>query len=183
MRHYCRGKGKDGLWYDGYYIRMNNDSHYIFPEYNDNKLQKVDGNTITEYTGQYDKSGIEICEGDIVQERTIPKGSPDFALIGIVKFGEYKNDVMVAERGDYREYNNKCYMPTCYGWYVQYVKYIIDPKVWRTDDGNGIIKYDHCCGLLQTIQKCMEYKEPFEIIGNIFDNPELLELSKGDINE
>lgn len=179
MRHYCRGKGKDGVWYDGYYIRMTAGSHYIFPEYNDNKLQEVDKNTITEYTNLYDKNDIEICEGDIVQERIIPKGSPDFALIGIVKFGEYKDDVMVAERGDYREYNNQCYMPTCYGWYVQYVKYVIDPTVWRTDNGNGNIKYDHCRGLLQIIQQCMKHEEPFEIIGNIFDNPELLELNEG----
>lgn len=42
MRHYCRGKGNDGFWYDGYYIKMNNNSHYIFSEYNDNKLLMFD---------------------------------------------------------------------------------------------------------------------------------------------
>ena len=41
MRHYCRGKGKDGVWYDGYYIRMTAGLHYIFQAYNDSKIQKM----------------------------------------------------------------------------------------------------------------------------------------------
>lgn len=174
MRRYYRGKGKDGIWYDGYYIKMNNDSHYIFSEYNDNKLQEVDKNTITEYTNLYDKNDIEICEGDIVQQKTAQRGTKYFVRVGIVKFGKYKDDITVTENSYYIKYNNQyvynMYMPICYGWYIQYVKQIIDPLLRHAKNSDA--RYDRCCGLLQ----CIQHREPFEIIGNIFDNPELLEL-------
>ena len=148
MRHYCRGKGKDGVWYDGYYIRMNNDSHYIFPEYNDNKLQEVDENTITEYTGQYDKSGIEICEGDIVRLKY--RKNESASEVGVVKFGEYK-------------LNRYDAFPRYFGCYIS-VKKLVDVVEVPIDGKISI-------SLIDVI-----YNGEVKIIGNIFDNPELLEL-------
>lgn len=156
MRHYCRGKGKDGVWYDGYYIRMNNDSHYIFPEYNDNKLQEVDENTITEYTGQYDTSGIEICEGDIVRLKY--RKSDISSEVGVVKFGEYK-------------LNRYDAFPRYFGYYIS-VKKLVAPYV---NTGEVILDGEISIGLID-----INYDGEIKIIGNIFDNPELLELSKGD---
>lgn len=152
MRHYCRGKGKDGVWYDGYYIRMNNNSHYIFPEYNDNKLQKVDKNTITEYTNLYDKNDIEICEGDIVQLKY--RKNESASEVGVVKFGEYK-------------FNRYDEFPRYLGYYIS-VKKLVDVVEVPLDGKISI-------SLIDVI-----YNGEVEIIGNIFDNPELLELSKGD---
>lgn len=54
MRHYCRGKGKDGVWYDGYYVKLN-DSHFIYTGYAETNCgeyfpdaYEVDGKTVTE---------------------------------------------------------------------------------------------------------------------------------------
>lgn len=152
MRRYYRGKGKDGIWYDGYYIKMNNDSHYIFPEYNDNKLQEVDKNTITEYTNLYDKNDIEICEGDIVQLKY--RKNESASEVGVVKFGEYK-------------FNRYDEFPRYLGYYIS-VKKLVDVVEVPLDGKISI-------SLIDVI-----YNGEVEIIGNIFDNPELLELSKGD---
>lgn len=158
MRHYCRDKGKDGvwykdgLWYDGYHIRMSNKLHYIFPEYNDNKLQEVDENTITEYTRQYDKNNIEICEGDIVQLKY--RKSDITSVVGVVKFGEYKLN-------RYDEF------PRYFGYYIS-VKKIVAPYV---NAGEVILDGEISIGLID-----IRYDGEIKIIGNIFDNPELLKI-------
>lgn len=86
---------------------------------------------------------------------------------GVVKFGRYAGHIMVPESSHYDKYNNQYvynrYMPICYGWYIQYVK--------QYNYKNDGVKYNRCCGLLQCMQN-----EPIEIIGNIFDNPKLLEI-------
>lgn len=148
MRRYYRGKGKDGIWYDGYYIKMNNDSHYIFSEYNDNKLQEVDKNTITEYTNLYDKNDVEICEGDIVQLKY--RKNESASEVGVIKFGEYK-------------FNRYDEFPRYLGYYIS-VKKLVDVVEVPLDGKFSI-------SLIDVI-----YNGDVEIIGNIFDNPELLEL-------
>lgn len=148
MRRYYRGKGKDGIWYDGYYIKMNNDSHYIFSEYNDNKLQEVDKNTITEYTNLYDKNDVEICEGDIVQLKY--RKNESASEVGVIKFGEYK-------------FNRYDEFPRYLGYYIS-VKKLVDVVEVPLDGKFSI-------SLIDVI-----YNGDVEIIGNIFDNPKLLEL-------
>lgn len=106
--------------------------------------------TIGQYTGLKDKNSTKIYEGDIVQAYNgINK------IIGVVKFGEYKQD------GSSGEYNPV----SCTGFYVKRIRTI--PNRWETKDD---LMYEPDYSETTSIQS---YKW-VEIIGNIHENPELL---------
>lgn len=111
-----------------------------------------DKEKIMQYTGLKDKTGKEIYEGDIVKAYN---GINE--IIGIVKFGKYKQD------GSGGEYNSI----TCTGFYVERIKTI--PNAWEIEDD---LLYEPDYEKTTSLQS-YEY---IKVIGNIHDNPELLEV-------
>ena len=107
--------------------------------------------TICEYTGLTDKNGKKIFEGDIVEYITFDW----FDCHSIVKFGEYKQD------GSGGEYSPN----DCCGLFVN-VNNFTCPD-WCENEPEYFSNY-----LLQ--QNIKEINKICEVIGNIFDNPELL---------
>lgn len=107
--------------------------------------------TVGQYTGLTDKNGTKIFEGDILQYQT----SNGFDCQSIVKFGIYNQD------GSGGEYN--CIKVL--GFYVE-VNNFTCPD-WCENSPEKFPEY-----LYQ--QNINEVCEILEVIGNIYDNPELL---------
>lgn len=109
--------------------------------------------TVGQYTGLTDKNGRKIFEGDIVQYNTID----DFDCQSIVKTGEYSQD---GSSGEYKG-------TLCYGTYVE-VNNLTYPDWCRNNpEMFPFPKYLIQQNLLEVANEC-------RIIGNIYDNPELL---------
>ena len=185
MREYLfRGKRKDnGEWVYGYYTELpvgslgatifSNDDEivcedtasYIIKVFEKQHSNYSNGNpllviecenyevipeTVGQYTGLNDKLGNEIFEGDIV------KYHDDFdetEYTSVVKFGEYEQDGSDGE-----------YAPTeCIGFYVEVKSYFV---LYYSGD------WEPCPYLLQ--RNLLEVAKSCEVIGNVYDNPELL---------
>ena len=113
--------------------------------------RQVDPSTLGQYTGQIDKNGEKIFEGDIVQYIN----SDDFDCQSIVKFGEYKQDGSGGEYGARK----------CLGFYVDVDNFTCPD--WCEDDPDCFPRHMWQQNILEVVDGC-------EIIGNIYDNPELL---------
>lgn len=101
-----------------------------------NKYYITDNNTIGQYTGLKDKSGVEIYEGDILQINYKYKGKVD-NIIALVKYSE------------------------------KYAQFIIV--------GTREVRHE--------AEELGDYvDDDIEVIGNIYDNPELIE-KEGNANE
>ena len=98
-----------------------------------------------------DKNGTKIFEGDIVQYLTYD----DFDCQSVVKFGEYKQD------GSCGEYGARI----CLGFYVEVDNFTCPD--WCENE-------PECFGDYQKQQNILEIANECEVIGNIYDNPELL---------
>lgn len=109
---------------------------------------EVDPSTICQYTGLTDKNGQKIWENDILLQKTTESHWCKWECIGVVKYGEH--DWNVSEYG--------C---TSIGFYIE--------PIVRKRDINKI-----ACGLNQV--DILDEHYPCEVIGNVFDNPELLEV-------
>lgn len=124
-----QNKHLDGTWVYGYLC----DENYInSPELEGEFL--IDTETVCQYTGLTDKNGRKIFEGDIV--RDIFSAS----VVGIVRYGEYRNTFNDDEHGGHA------------GFYVK----------WR--EKQDFLRKD-----------LVYWARNSEFIGNIFDDPELLE--------
>lgn len=125
----------DGSWVYGYL----SDKNYInSPELEGELL--IDENTICQYTGLTDKNGNKIFEGDIVRDIFEP------SIIGIVKYGKYRNT----------------FNDDGFGGHVGfYIEWKAKAKLLRKD--------------------LVYWAEHSGFIGNIFDNPELLEAEEWEV--
>lgn len=163
-----RGKRIDnGEWVEGFYSRVTNNweqknVHFItcFKDLDNGETvltrqEIVIPETIGQYTGLTDKNGKKIFEGDIVQYLTFD----DFDCQSIVKFGEYKQD------GSGGEYNGR----DCIGFYVE-VDNFTCPE-WCENEPDCFSDYLKQQNIKEVAQEC-------EVIGNIHDNPELLNGNK-----
>lgn len=110
-----------------------------------NGCYRVDDKTIGQYTGLMDKNGVKIFEGDIVKD--IDWGNGRKSGIAVVKYGYH--DVQSDD-------------PFCYG--LAYGVYF---------DGDTLLETPAQYFGYDKYQKDERYQ--FEVIGNIHDNPELLE--------
>ena len=108
--------------------------------------KKLEDVILMQYTGLKDKNGKEIYEGDIVSGG-VYYGWENETGLGIVEFGKWEQD------GSGHEYEPS----TCLGWYI---------KTIETDFG-----YNGECSSLVSGKK--KHKQ-LEVIGNIYENPELL---------
>lgn len=113
----------------------------------------VDPKSVGQYTGLTDKNGKKIFEGDIIQYLTYDY----FDCRSIVKFGEYKQD------GSYGEYK----AVDCLGFYVEVDNFTCPD--WCDNEPERFHDYLKQQSLAEIASQC-------EIIGNIYDNPELLEV-------
>lgn len=160
-RHLCRGKRTDnGEWVEGFYFCMThpNGRHkqdFIIPLGAElslgtpvEKIQvEVDQSTICQCTGLKDKNGKVIWENDILLQKTTEKHWCEWQRMGLVKYGEH----------DWNE--------GVYGY--KNIGFFVEPIVKEGDETR--MKPGLC-------QEDLVFENyPYEVIGNIFDNPELLE--------
>lgn len=150
-----RGKGNkkynDGMWYFGVPIRCYDGDWQICT---DNIKRTVIPETIGQYTGLTDKNVTKIFEGDIVKHHN---DFDETEYTSVVKFGEYEQD------GSYGEY-----APTeCIGFYVE-VNNFTCPD-WCENEPEYFSDYLRQQNILEIANKC-------EVIGNIYDNKEILDV-------
>ena len=157
-----RGKRTDnGEWFDGFYTCVA-DVHYILSGIFDSLTNgiinttgyKVIPETVSQFTGLYDKNGRKIFEGDIVltqdyYDKPYAKNRKSKRHIGVV---EYK---IGSSSSFYNEVTGK--------WDAH--------KEWEAE---WIVKVKHYGKFAHG-----DWGDFFdcEVIGNIYDNPELLEGS------
>jgi uncharacterized phage protein (TIGR01671 family) len=168
-RYICRGKRKDNdEWIEGNLLALGCDAYRIATSClqgdNGNLLNlcvyRVIPETVGQCTGLKDKNGKLIFEGDVLKQKTTKEfakfNSFKWELYGIVTFGNY----------DYNE-GDAGYCSV--GWYIAPLKSIaIYPKDYLIGDIQpGLNQED----ILKSIY-------PMEVIGNIHDNPELLEAER-----
>lgn len=155
-RYLYRAKRTDnGEWVEGLLWKKKYNSNKIFiscfPYKDDNEeVFVVDKNTICQCTGLKDKNGKLIWENDILLQKTTELHWCKWECIGVVKYGEH-------------DWNVSEYGYTSIGFYVE--------PIVRKGDINKI-----ACGLSQV--DILDEYYPCEVIGNIFDNPELLEVGE-----
>lgn len=142
-----RGKRIDnGEWIVGHYIVVDGIS-YIFPEgYFLNGIVEVDPSTVGQCTGLIDKNGVKIFEGDIVAWR-----DENFVLNGHYTYGFYGY-----------KYGDELIVRCLKSGFMLCKKH--DGMM---DIPNANSKIDNYA--------FWNYHRFFEVIGNIHDNPELLE--------
>lgn len=163
-----RGRGVDdgtemaGRWVYGDRLKISG-KIYIHPQANTTEVKghlakllavhEITPDTLGQYTGLEDKNGAKIFEGDIVRYNDIA----DFDIHATVKFGEYDQD---GSGGEYEP-------SKCIGVYFEMINFTrpgwaeelgLDPR-----DYNGTTTPLGCNVI------------GIEVIGNIYDNPELLE--------
>ncbi len=108
---------------------------------------EVDSSTICQCTGLKDKNGKLIWENDILLQKTTEKHWCEWQRMGMVKYGEH----------DWNE--------GVYGY--KNIGFFVEPIVKEGDETR--MKPGLC-------QEDLVFENyPYEVIGNIFDNPELLE--------
>lgn len=109
----------------------------------------VYADTVGQYTGLTDKNGTKIFEGDILKCHDNPKG-----LVKVV-FGEF----------GVVDTDTECPVDTVIGWHYEVIP---------TDELSAVEPF---CLSMPLTKSYIEYCH-MEVIGNIHDNPELLEVSK-----
>lgn len=182
-RYLCKAKDKDdGKWYEGYYLQLHdttyccmpsddaaeakrlneeNTHHYIVFERmtdwglpNKHLRAEILPETLCQYAGLIDK---RIWENDICQWLD---NDYSFKCTGVVRFGKYLQD------GSSGEYDA---IP-CYGFYVEVIKWEPTGTFFDAED---FPEHSKTISVLQLFNS--KRNMDVEFIGNVFDNPELLE--------
>lgn len=147
----------NGEWVIGFYVRVN-ESDFIYTGqlihgglYTVSKSFKVDTSTICQCTGLTDKNGQEIWENDIVDY---------LGRKGKVKYECGSFGIVFREIIDWEEIEaNICLITGC------------DNSLYACENDNFISLWE----IMWNFNDIENSIETIEVIGNIFDNPELLE--------
>lgn len=151
-------KGKI-IWHYGNLIICNNGDCAIETKASRKKYgysgisSQVDPATVGQYTYRTDIHNNKSFGADVIKY----KDFSDQIIIGVIRFGEYDQD---GSRGEYTPVR-------CTGFFVERLK-TIAPEYLDVEDA-----YAPSYMAFQSINQIGD----FEIIGNIYDNPELLERS------
>lgn len=145
-RYLFRGKTISGEWVQGLLATENN-RWYISNKAGRPFAYEIIPETICQCTGLKDKNGNLIWENDILMSHGNPKD-----LVKVV-FGEFTViDVSSLEKID-----------RVIGWHYEVI---------TTD---GLSKLEPFCLSMPITENYVKWCE-FEVVGNVFDNPELLEV-------
>lgn len=165
-----RGKNYDGIWMYGYLIPTPKPQIHLGNKHIvcacpqkmsrvDVELYEVEESTIGQYTGLRDKYGKEIYEGDVL----LIKEYKNDAIYFKFNYEEIKEELSLEEvKGE---------LQRSYKALIHYVHYeegcfVVSPK-----------NIDRCKMYISGMFGDMKYSQPifeFEVIGNIYDNPELI---------
>lgn len=146
-RYLFRGKTIRGDWVQGL-LANKDEKWYIGNKTGRPFAFEIRPYTICQCTGLKDKNGNLIWENDILLQKTTEKHWCEWQCMGVVKYGEH-------------DWNCVQYGYQSIGFYVE--------SIVREGD-----KVRMSEGLRQ--EYLVDEAYPYEIIGNIFDNPELLEV-------
>lgn len=181
-----RGKRIDnGEWVYGFYVKSQeyytqdvsnailsaDGNHYGFGEYTFETYNEIDESTLGQYTGFVDNNGTKIFEGDIVElycirtycGRQVSQYDKPTKFRAVVKFGQCWNRFGIGFWFDYdNKYNEKICEPIG--------KEQESRDIWKRAIGefvpNEYKKETHPNWV---------WKNYLVVIGNVVDNPELLE--------
>lgn len=159
-----RGKSKlEGVWMIGSLVN-DKDRKWIYTQdehWNMGVFVEVFPESIGQYTGLKDVNGVEIYEGDIV--KNIGPHSPTIRKYG---FGEFR----------YIDEN----LVVCKELVGITLRHVVDFK-FQIESPNGLngMSPNGWYGPKPPIdnEQFWNYQRSFEVIGNIFENPETLEVS------
>ena len=147
-------QANNGEWVEGYYARYGftgKEKHYIVPVYaSDLYAFEVDKKTVCQYTGLTDKNGKKIWENDILRGHG---NNTDLSKVVYGEFGMIENETLEV-------------IDIVIGWHYEPIP---------TD---ALSKCEPFCLPMPLTDEYINRCE-FEVIGNIFDNPELLTTNKG----
>lgn len=157
----CYGSEK-GTWRYGSYVyahkyRDGENGYLIFDNYGEHPIM-CDKNTIGQFTGKCDKNGKKIFEGDVCRTQSF----------GTMDLKNYKTKEEFDSHKKYLVKECKCIFDDETHYHTDYF-YLVK---WEL---NGFYPFAdspencrHCGGAIESTE-C-------EVIGNIYDNPELLEV-------
>lgn len=118
-------------------------------ELNQSNIWHINPETVGQYTGLLDKNGKKIFEGDILKCHDNPK---DLVKVVFGEFGVVDTDT-------------ECPVDTVIGWHYEVIP---------TDELSTVEPF---CLSMPLTKSYIEYCH-MEVIGNVHDNPELLEVSE-----
>lgn len=146
-----RGKRIDnGEWVYGYLFRIWERVYILWGTFNGvPNMVEVDFSTICECTELTDKNGLKIYEGDLLLQKTTKK----FNKVN-PNLWERKYQVVF----DYHKVRSGWADGSAYGWCLKEIPTNVCKAIGNLENDNKNGYY------------------PYEIIGNIFDNPNLIDL-------
>lgn len=149
--HKYKAKRLDGQWVEGYYWQNNCGNHFIRSIFDCDKIviqdYEINPDTICEFTGLYDKNKHRIWENDIILTQP-------FTTRPYSERKQEKRLKGIVEYKLYRFPNEKQFYDA--KWKLKFL-----------ENEETLTKYRYSCW--PDFWDC-------KVIGNIFDNPELLEV-------